>query len=74
MSVTAVPFNARLTLRLNTGLDENFNPIFRNRSWSNIKTGVAHEALHTLGTQFASLQVHTLDSVRRTDEAELELV
>jgi len=57
MSVVAVPMSTRLTLRLNTGLDEEFNPVYRNRSWSNVKTGVNHETLHTLGTQFASLQV-----------------
>ncbi len=73
MSVIAIPMSTRLTLRLNTGLDEEFNPVYRNRSWSNVKHGVNHETLHTLGTQFASLQEHTLDRVQRTDSAELEL-
>jgi len=37
MAASAIPVGTRLTLRLNTGLDEEFNPIYRNRSWQNIK-------------------------------------
>ena len=71
MSVTVIPIGTRLTLRLNTGLDENFHPIFRNRSWSNIKPGATDENVHAIGEQLASLQVHTLDSIRRVNENEL---
>ena len=38
MAVTVKPLVTRLQLRLNTGLDEDFNPIYRTRSYSNIKT------------------------------------
>jgi len=72
MAVNAIPLGTRLTLRLNTGLDENFNPVFRNRSWHNVKSTADHEDLFELGEELASLQVHTLDAIRRVDENELE--
>ncbi len=72
MSVNIVPISARLQMRLNTGLDENMNPIFRTRSYSNVKTGADNAVLLDLAQQIGSLQVHTLDAVRRVDEVELE--
>ena len=72
MAVTAIPLGTRLTLRLNTGLDENFNPVYRNRSWHNVKSTAVHTDLFELGAELAGLQVHTLDAVRRVDENELE--
>lgn len=70
--VNAIPIVTRLTLRLNTGLDENLNPIYRNRSWRNIKPTADHEDLFEIGQQMGSLQTHALSSVRRVDENELE--
>jgi hypothetical protein len=72
MAITATPLTARLQLRLNTGLDENFNPVYRTRSFSNVKTSANNEDLFELADEIASLQVHTLDAVRRVDEYELE--
>jgi hypothetical protein len=72
MAVTAIPLGTRLTLRLNTGLDENFNPVYRNRSWHNVKSTAVHADLFALGEELASLQVHTLDAIRRVDENDLE--
>ncbi len=72
MPVDVIPVTSRLQLRLNTGLDENLNPIFRTRSFSNVKTGADNEELFELAQEIGSLQVHTIDSVRRLDEVELE--
>lgn len=72
MAVTAIPLTARLQLRLNTGLDENFNPVYRTRSYSNVKTSADNEDLFELAGEIAGLQEHTLDAVRRVDEYELE--
>ena len=73
MPVTVVPINARLQMRLNTGLDENSNPIYRTRSYSNVKTGADNTALFELAQELGTLQVHTLEAVRRVDEVELEM-
>ena len=74
MAITVVPVSARLQLRLNTGLDENFNPVYRTRSFSNVKTDADNTALFELAQEIGTLQVHTVDSVRRVDEVELEEV
>jgi hypothetical protein len=72
MAVSVIPVNARLQLRLNTGLDENLNPVFRTRSFSNVKPAAGNEDLFVLAQEIGSLQVHSLDAVRRVDEVELE--
>ncbi len=72
MAVNAVPISARLQLRLNTGLDEDLNPIYRTRSYSNVKPGADNEDLFELAHEIGGLQVHTLEAVRRVDEVELE--
>ncbi len=72
MAVTAIPVGTRLSLRLNTGLDEKFNPIYRTRSWSNIKPTASHAHMFTVAQEFGGLQIHNLEAVRRLDENELE--
>jgi hypothetical protein len=63
-----------LQLRLNTGLDDNFNPVYRTRSFSNVKPASDNADLFELAEGLGSLQVHTLEAVRRVDEVELEEV
>ncbi len=72
MSVNVIPVSARLQLRLNTGLDENLNPVYRTRSFSNVKPAADNEDLFELAQEIGSLQVHNLEAVRRLDEVELE--
>lgn len=74
MSVTVVPIGSRLTMRLNTGLDENMNPVYRNRSFHNLKASASDTDVFELAQEIGSLQVHTLDSVRRVNENELEAI
>jgi hypothetical protein len=72
MPVSAYPFVSRLQLRLHTGMDENMNPVFRTRSFSNIKTDASNEDIYELAQELGNLQVHPLDAVRRVDEYELD--
>ncbi len=72
MAVNVVPVNARLQLRLNTGFDESMNPVYRTRSYSNVKPSADNEDLFELAQEIGSLQVHNLETVRRIDEVELE--
>ncbi len=73
MPVNTVPVTARLQLRLNTGLDEEFNPVFRTRTYSNVKSSADNEDLYALAQELGGLQVHAIDAVRRVDEYELEM-
>jgi hypothetical protein len=74
MAVNVIPVSARLQLRLNTGLDENFNPVYRTRSFSNVKPAAGNEDLFELAQAIGGLQTHNLEAVRRLDEVELESV
>ncbi len=71
MAINVIPVSSRLQLRLNTGLDENLNPIYRNRSFSRVKTGADNEDLFELAEEISDLQIHTLEAVRRVNEVEL---
>ncbi len=72
MPVNTVPVSSRLQLRLNVGMDDDLNPIYRTRSFSNVKTGADNEDLFLLAQEIGTLQVHSIDAVRRLDEIELE--
>lgn len=72
MAINVIPVNARLQLRLNTGLDENLNPVYRTRSFSNVKPAAGNQDLFELAQEIGSLQVHNVEAVRRLDEVELE--
>ncbi len=72
MPIDAIPLVSRLQMRLVTGLDENMNPIIRTRSFANVKTDATDQNLFELAQEMADLQVHTLSSVRRVNEFELE--
>ena len=72
MTVNAIPTQTRLIMRLNTGFDEDLNPKFRNRSFSNVKPSASNAHLYELAAEMASLQVHTLSTISRADTAELE--
>lgn len=72
MAVTVVPLRTRLQLRLNVGTDGEGNPIVRSRTFSNVKPQAGHEDLYLTGQELASLQVHSLEAIRRVDEMDLE--
>ncbi len=72
MSVSKVPVTNTLRLRWNMGLDEDMNPIFRFRSWSQVKPSATPEELHVLGEFIGVICSHHLDSIRVTEEFVLE--
>ena len=71
MPVTTIPVSSRLQLRLNTGLDENLEPIYRTRSFSRVKPGADNAVLFDVAEGIGGLQVHSLEAVRRINEVEL---
>ena len=72
MAVTVIPVSARLQLRLQAGFDEEMNPIYRTRTFSNVKPSAGNEDLYELGDQLGGLQIHSVEAIRRIDEVELE--
>jgi hypothetical protein len=71
MAVTKVPAGSVLRLELQTGVDGNGNPVFRNRSLSNTKPAAVDQDLFDVATSLAGLQEYTLSSIGRVDSAEL---
>lgn len=72
MAVIVTPLTSRLQLQLITGSTPEGKPIFRTRSYSNIKTDAENEDLFLTGQELADLQQHQLDTIKRLDEMELE--
>lgn len=71
MAVTSFPLTTRLQLRLRIGIDEQGNPILRNRSYSNLKPEASNAHIYQLADGISGLQAHQLEAVRRIDEVEL---
>ncbi len=68
MAVIANPLGSRLQLRLLVGQDDKGNPIYRTRSYSNVKPAASDQAVYNVGYALADLQEHELDALRRTNE------
>ncbi len=70
--VILTPMRTRLTLRVNTGLDEELKPIYRNRNWSNIKHDAADGDIFDIAHGIGELQDHTVSMIIKNAEAEIE--
>ena len=71
MAVVATPLNSGLRIIVETGRDENNKPVFRTRSYSNVKTDAADEDLMSVANQIANIQSYPVYAIRRTMEFEL---
>ncbi len=68
---TAVPIGSQLVLALNTGLDEDMNPIIKNRSYSRVKSSASHAHVLDIGEDLGGLFDDDLEMVRRVDRAHI---
>ncbi len=64
MAIAKTFLAKNLQLRLNTGLDENFSPIYKTRSWAGVKENASDANIYAIAEEIGSLQTHTLDEVR----------
>jgi hypothetical protein len=71
MAVNKVPASSVLRLELQTGVDGNGNPVFRNRSLSNAKPAAVDQDLFDVAASLAGLQEYTLTGISRVDNAQL---
>ncbi|MFZ5753585.1 MAG: DUF1659 domain-containing protein [Bacillota bacterium] len=71
MPVLSTLKDSSLKLIMQTGVDEKGNPVFKTRSYGNIKPSASDQDIYTLAQQLAGLQVHTLDQVSRMNNFEL---
>ncbi len=68
MAVITNPLGSRMQLRLNVGQDDEGNPIYRSRSYSNVKPLASDDDVFAVGNALAGLQQHGLEEVRRINE------
>ncbi len=71
MAVQALPLPGTLVLRLNTGVDDEGNPVYTNRRWSNINPNADIQAVYDAAQVIAGLQVHPLSTVQYQENSEL---
>lgn len=72
MAVNSVPLSTALRLQLQTGVNNEGDPVFRNKNINNVKTQVEQQTLMDVAQALGQLQEHPLVSVLRIDSARLE--
>ncbi|MCA0970774.1 DUF1659 domain-containing protein [Halobacillus litoralis] len=68
MAVNAELMDSRLVLTFEDGVDEVGNPVYRTKSFNNVKTTATEEQLHGVATALEPLQQRVLFSIERDDE------
>ena len=71
MPVQKISGHSRVQLRLQIGTDDNGNPIYRTRTYSNIKEDRSDEDVFEIANTLGGLQEHPINNIIRVDQAEL---
>ncbi|MPN26003.1 hypothetical protein SDC9_173425 [bioreactor metagenome] len=71
MAVSKLPQGAKLVIKVQTGVNASGNPVYRQRTYANIKSTAADADMYAIGEGLAGLQKHPATSITRTDENEL---
>lgn len=67
MAVVKVPQSVKLVLKVQTGVNTAGNPVYRSRSFANVKTAAADSDVFAVAQGLAGLQKHTLVDIGRQD-------
>ncbi|MEW5920676.1 MAG: DUF1659 domain-containing protein [Bacillota bacterium] len=67
---TFIPLEDRLQLRVNVGTA--LEPVYRTRSWGNVKPGVSDAILHDFAEALGDLTVEDVEKIFRVKVGELE--
>ncbi|MGO4889565.1 DUF1659 domain-containing protein [Anaerobacillus sp. MEB173] len=59
--------NSRLTVVLEVGINGNGEPIFRNKSFSNIKTLATDDQIRNTALALMPLQIHPIEKMDRSN-------
>lgn len=71
MAVSKVSIGSVLKLELQTGVDQKGNPVYRNKSFSNVKPTASDENLFDVAESLAALQDYPLNNILRVDNAHI---
>lgn len=67
MAVVKAPQSGKLILKVQTGVNATGNPVYRQRSFANIKAGAADSDVFAVAEGLASLQKNNLADIIRQD-------
>lgn len=71
MAIVANQADSKLKLVFNAGLDEDNKQITKNKTFSKVKATVTNDDLYNMGVAISDLQDHTLMSIVRYEEYQL---
>ncbi|HHX24200.1 MAG: DUF1659 domain-containing protein [Tepidanaerobacteraceae bacterium] len=71
MAIVATPIKSTLRIVVETGMDENNKPIYKTRSYNNVKTDAVDEDLMSVANLLGEIQTHPVNAIRRMTESEL---
>lgn len=71
MAVVRVATASRLTIKVQTGLSTSGSPVYRVRTYRNVKPAAPEADIFAVGQALGSLQKHTVSSIARVDEGDL---
>ena len=68
MALVVTPISSRLTLAVNTGPDDEGNPVLRNRSFSGVKPAASNQDVYDVALVLVELQQHPVEEISRINE------
>ena len=68
MALEIAPLSSRVSLRVNTGTDDEGNAVYRTRSFSGVKPGAADQDVYDVAQVLAGLQQHPVEEISRVNE------
>jgi hypothetical protein len=67
----AIMTSSKLQIRFEVGIDGDGKPIYKTKSYTNVKESATADQLYPVAEALASLSNNTLDSVKRNDVSDL---
>lgn len=71
MAVGKLPQNSKLVIKVQTGVNTKGTPVYRQRTYANIKASAADADIYAIGNSLSGLQKYPAGSISRVDENEL---
>lgn len=71
MAVTKMPDSCALTIKVQTGVSDTGKPIYRLRTYNNVKTDATDAAIYAVGNGLAGLQINPVNAIMRVDKCSL---
>jgi hypothetical protein len=71
MAVLSTPLTSSMVLQVQTGVDGEGNPVYKNRTYNRVKTAADDQNIFDVALALADLQKNTLSAVSRIDKEDL---